>query len=190
MDHTRRRAQSSPSFIKLALDLGPLITFFAVNSFYGIFAATAMFMVTITAALTASRVLFGELSAMPIVTAVFVLIFGGLTLYLHDETFIKMKPTVVYMLFAGLLLTGIALKRSFLKILMGEMFSLTEVGWIKLTYRWVYFFIVMAVFNEIVWRSVSTDMWVNFKVFGFLPLTLLFAAAQVGLLQKYASESG
>lgn len=180
---------ANPPLTKLLLDLGPLILFFGVNALYGIFAATGVFMVTVVAALAASRWLYGTIEMMPLVTAVIVLIFGGLTIYLQNETFIKMKPTVVYLLFAAILLAGIALKRVFLKMLMGEMFQLTDEGWLKLTYRWAAFFVVMAVLNEIVWRSVSTDTWVSFKVFGLFPLTLLFAGLQVGLLQKYARET-
>ncbi len=187
MQHSQRTTEN-PSFLKMLLDIGPLIVFFAVNAFFGIFAATAIFMVTITAALIATRVLFGELAAMPIVTAAFVLVFGGLTLYLQDETFIKMKPTVVYLLFAGLLLAGLALNRIFLETVMGEVFSLTEEGWIILTYRWVYFFVGLALMNEIVWRNFSTDTWVSFKVFGLLPLTLIFAGLQVRLLREYSAS--
>ena len=188
MDETRPEA-ANPPFTKLLLDLGPLILFFAINAIYGIYAATGVFMVTVLAALIASRVLYGTIEVMPLVTAVFVLIFGGLTIYLQNETFIKMKPTVVYLLFAAILLAGLALKRTFLKMLMGEVFQLTDEGWLKLTYRWAGFFVVMALLNEVVWRSVSTDTWVSFKVFGLFPLTLLFAALQVGLLQKYAQET-
>ena len=185
MDESRPQA-ANPPLTKLLLDLGPLVLFFAVNALYGIFAATGVFMVTVVAALIASRLLYGKIETMPVVTAVFVMVFGGLTIYLHDETFIKMKPTVVYLLFAAILLAGLALKRVFLKMLMGEAFSLTDEGWLKLTYRWAGFFVAMALLNEIVWRSVSTDTWVSFKVFGLFPLTLLFAALQVGLLQKHA----
>jgi len=188
MDETKPQA-ANPPLTKLLLDLGPLILFFAVNALYGIFAATGVFMVTVVAALIASRVLYGKIETMPLVTAVIVMIFGGLTIYLHNETFIKMKPTVVYLLFAGILLAGLALKRVFLKMLMGEAFSLTDEGWLKLTYRWAGFFVAMALLNEIVWRSVSTDTWVSFKVFGLFPLTLLFAALQVGLLQKHARQA-
>lgn len=172
--------------LRLALDLGPLLLFFAVNAYYGIFAATAAFMAAILVALIASRVLTGQFAKMPLVTAVFVVVFGGLTLWLQDETFIKIKPTIIYLLFAGLLLGGLALGRNFLQALLGEAFSLTQRGWRLLTWRWAGFFVVLAAVNEIVWRTYSTDTWVAFKTFGFLPLTLLFAAAQVGLLQKYA----
>ena len=175
--------------LRLALDLGPLILFFAANALYGIFVATAFFMVTIVAALIASRLLTGKFAKMPLVTAVFVIVFGGLTLYLQDETFIKIKPTVIYFLFAGILLGGLALNRIFLETVLGEVFQLNIAGWRKLTYRWAGFFIFLALTNEVVWRSVSTDAWVSFKVFGLVPLTLIFAAMQTGLLQKHARSS-
>lgn len=174
---------------RLSLDLGPLLLFFAANSIYGIFIATAFFMVAIVAALITSRLLTGKFAKMPLVTAVLVIVFGGLTLYLQDETFIKIKPTVIYGLFASILLGGLAVNRIFLQTVLGEVFQLSASGWRKLTYRWAGFFIFLALANEVVWRSVSTDTWVSFKVFGLLPLTLVFAAMQTGLLQKHAQSS-
>lgn len=172
--------------LRLVLDLGPLLLFFGINAYYGIFVATAVFMVAIVIALAVSRILTGQFAKMPLVTAVFVIVFGGLTLYLQDETFIKIKPTIIYLLFAGILLGGLAVKRVFLRSLLGEAFDLNDEGWRKLTWRWVWFFVFLAALNEVVWRSFSTDVWVSFKVFGLLPLTLIFAAFQVGLLQKHA----
>ncbi|MCG8561983.1 MAG: septation protein A [Hyphomicrobiales bacterium] len=174
--------------VKLALDIGPLIVFFGVNAIYGIFAATGAFMVATAATVTVSRLWFGKIAAMPVVTGVFVLIFGGLTLYLQDETFIKVKPTIIYLLFAGLLFAGMAMGRLFLKSIMSEAFELTDTGWRRLTNRWIGFFVAMALLNELVWRTFSTDTWVSFKVFGLLPLTFLFAILQVGLLQKHAKN--
>ncbi len=174
--------------LRLALDLGPLILFFAVNGFYGIFAATAVFMVAIIAALAASRLLTGKFATMPLVTGVFVMFFGGLTLYLQDETFIKIKPTMIYLLFAAILLGGLSVKRMFLKNVLGEMLSLNDTGWRLLTIRWAGFFVVLALLNEAVWRNVSTDVWVSFKVFGLLPLTIAFAALQTGLMQRHAKS--
>lgn len=179
---------SEPPLLRLTLDLGPLLLFFGLNAYYGIFVATAGFMVAILAALIASRILTGQIAKMPLVTAVFVLVFGGLTLWLQDETFIKLKPTIIYLLFAGILLGGMAVERNFLKVVLGEAFSLTPEGWRLLTLRWSGFFVFLALVNELVWRNVSTDTWVSFKVFGFLPLTLVFAALQVRLLQKHARD--
>jgi intracellular septation protein len=175
--------------LRLALDLGPLILFFGVNAFYGIFAATACFMVAIVIALIASRILTGKFAKMLLVTAVLVMVFGGMTLYLQDETFIKIKPTAIYALFASILLGGLATGRVFLQSVPGEMFELSDTGWRLLTYRWAGFFIFLAFLNEAVWRSVSTDNWVSFKVFGLVPLTFIFAAMQAGLLQKHAKPS-
>ncbi|MEM8744938.1 MAG: septation protein A [Pseudomonadota bacterium] len=172
--------------LRLVLDLGPLLLFFGINAYYGIFVATAVFMVAIVIALAVSRILTGQFAKMPLVTAVFVIVFGGLTLYLQDETFIKIKPTIIYLLFAGILLGGLAVKRVFLRSLLGEAFDLNDEGWRKLTWRWAWFFVFLAGLNEVVWRSFSTDVWVSFKVFGLVPLTLVFAAFQVGLLQKHA----
>ena len=171
--------------LKLALELGPLIVFFAVNAKLGIFAATGAFMAATAVAIPASWLIFRRVAAMPLVTAVFVMVFGGLTLWLHEDTFIKMKPTIVNLLFAGLLLGGLATGRSLLKLVFADAFHLTEEGWRKLTLRWGLFFVVLAILNEIVWRSFSTDAWVSFKVFGIMPLTFVFAMAQIGLLQRY-----
>jgi intracellular septation protein len=124
---------------------------------------------------------------MAMVTAVIVVVFGGLTLVLHDDTFIKMKPTIIYVLFGVILLGGLAFNKPLLAIVFDSVFDLTEEGWRKLTLRWAIFFLALAVLNEIVWRTQSTDFWVSFKVFGVLPLTFIFAALQYPLLQKYAT---
>ncbi len=187
-ENDKEKGKENPA-LRLALDLGPLLIFFGVNALYGIFAATGVFMVAIIAALIASRILTGKFAKMPLVTAVLVLVFGGLTLYLQDETFIKIKPTIIYILFASILLGGLAVKRIFLQTVLGEAFQLSATGWRLLTYRWAGFFIFLAFANEAVWRSMSTDNWVSFKVFGLLPLTLLFAVMQTGFLQKHAKSS-
>jgi intracellular septation protein len=175
-------------FLKLALDIGPLVLFFAANARFGIFAATASFMVAVLVALAVAYVKTRRLEIMPLVTAVIVLIFGGLTLILHDDTFIKLKPTIIYVLFGGTLLGGLFFGKSFLGILFDSVFDLTDEGWRKLTWRWVFFFFALAVLNEIVWRNFSTDIWVSFKLFGVVPLTFLFGAAQYPLLQRYAAN--
>jgi intracellular septation protein len=193
--------------LKLALDMGPLILFFFANSRpalfmpfvgpflpaavagekAGIFVATAVFMVAILVALAVSYALTRHLPVMALVTAVIVVVFGSLTLVLHDDTFIKMKPTIIYLLFGVLLLGGLWFNKPLLAMLFDSVFDLTGEGWRKLTLRWALFFLALAVLNEAIWRTQSTDFWVNFKVFGVLPLTFVFAALQFPLLQKYAT---
>jgi len=211
MDAQPNQRQLSPG-LKLLLDLGPLLVFFFANArpelfapllrpflpasliageHAGIFVATGVFIPAILLALAVSYMLTRHVAVMPVVTAVIVVLFGGLTLALQNETFIKLKPTLVYLLFAATLLGGLAFKRPLLGMVFDAVFHLTDEGWRKLTLRWGLFFVAMAVLNEIVWRNVSTDTWVSFKVFGFLPLTMIFAAAQFPLLQKYAvTETG
>jgi intracellular septation protein len=174
-------------FLKLALDIGPLVLFFAANARFGIFAATAAFMVAVLIALAVAYAKTRRIEIMPLVTAVIVLIFGGLTLVLHDDTFIKLKPTIIYLLFGGTLLGGLLFGKSFLGLMFESVFDLTEQGWRKLTWRWALFFFALAVLNEFVWRNFSTDIWVSFKLFGVVPLTFLFGAAQYPLLQRYAA---
>ena len=178
------KTQLNP-FVKLALDIGPLILFFVANAKAGIFAATAAFMVAVVVALVVSYVLIRRFPVMTVVSAVIVMVFGGLTIFLHDDTFIKMKPTIIYLLFAGVLGGGLLLRKPLLAIVFDSVFHLTDEGWRKLTIRWAVFFLVMAVLNEIVWRTQSTDFWVSFKVFGFVPLTFLFAIAQLPLMKKH-----
>jgi intracellular septation protein len=174
--------------LKLVLDIGPLVLFFAANGRFGIFTATAAFMVAVLIALAVSYVMTRHIAIMPVVTAVIVLVFGGMTLVLHDEQFIKLKPTIIYVLFGGTLLAGLALDKPFLSILFDQMFHLSEEGWRKLTWRWVLFFFALAIANEIVWRTQTTDFWVSFKLFGVVPLTFLFGALQMPLINKYSIE--
>jgi intracellular septation protein len=173
--------------LKLVLDLGPLLVFFAANSRFGIFAATGAFMAAIVIALAVAYALTRHLPVMPLVTAVVVVVFGTLTLVLHDELFIKVKPTIIYVLFGGVLLGGLVFGKSLLGVVFDSVFHLTDEGWRKLTLRWALFFLALAVLNEIVWRTQTTDVWVSFKVFGVVPLTFLFAALQYPLLTKYAA---
>jgi intracellular septation protein len=174
--------------LKLALDVGPLVLFVIANARFGIFAATGSFMVAIVAALLVSYAMTRQWPIMPVVTAIVVLVFGGLTLALHDETFIKLKPTIIYVLFGGTLLAGYIFDKSFLAIVLDSVFHLTEEGWRKLTLRWGLFFFALAVLNEVIWRTQSTDFWVNFKLYGFVPLTFVFAAMQYPLLMRHAAE--
>ena len=175
--------------VKLALDFVPLGLFFIANGRFGIFAATAIFMAAILAALAISYVLMRKLPIMALVSAVVVLVFGGLTLALHDDLFIKMKPTIVNSLFGAALMIGLALDKPLLPLVLDQVLTLTPSGWRKLTWRWAIFFFVLAALNEVVWRNFSTDTWVNFKVFGTMPLTLLFALAQTPLILRHGEET-
>jgi len=171
--------------VKLVLELGPLVVFFLLNYKAGIFAATAGFMIATIISLTLSKVLLGKIAIMPLVTGVFVMVFGGLTLYLADDLFIKLKPTIVNCIFGSILLGGLAFKVPLLKPLLGDAFPLDDEGWVKMTFRWGVFFFFLALVNEVVWRNFSTDAWVNFKVFGIMPLTMLFAGSQVYFLKDH-----
>ncbi|MGV2979650.1 septation protein A [Camelimonas sp. ID_303_24] len=192
---------------KFALELGPLGVFFFANARphlftplvgglvpenlaqtgqLGILTATAVFMAATLAALVIHYVLVRKLPIMPLVSAVVVLIFGTLTVVLRDDHFIKLKPTIVNCLFGGALLGGLALGRPLLNVVLDSMIRLTDEGWRKLTFRWAMFFFVLAALNEIVWRNWSTDAWVNFKVFGIMPLTLIFALAQTPLIMRHS----
>jgi intracellular septation protein len=181
------KTQPHPLF-KLATELGPLVVFFVFNAKFHLFVATGAFMVAIVAAMIASYVVTRHVPLMAIVTGIIVLVFGTLTLALHDETFIKVKPTIIYSLFALVLGGGLLFGRSFIAIMFDQMFNLTPAGWRLLTMRWALFFAALAVLNEVVWRTQSTDFWVNFKVFGVTPLTMLFAIAQMPLVKRYHIE--
>ena len=187
MTSTSKPTELNP-MLKLALDVGPLLLFFFVNTRWGIFAATGAFMAATIVSIAITYALARRIPTMPLVSAVVVMVFGGLTLYLQDETFIKLKPTIIYSLFAVLLLGGLLMGRSLLALVLDSMFQLTDEGWRKLTVRWGLFFVAMAILNEIVWRSVTTDTWVTFKTFGILPLTILFALAQTPLLMRHAAD--
>ncbi|ABA03584.1 Intracellular septation protein A [Nitrobacter winogradskyi Nb-255] len=181
------KSQPHPLF-KLATELGPLLVFFAANAKFGLFVATAAFMVAIVAAMIASYAVTRHIPLMALVTAVIVIVFGTLTLVLHDETFIKVKPTIIYALFAAVLGGGLLFGRSFIAIMFDQVFNLTPRGWRLLTLRWALFFAAMAVLNEFVWRTQSTDFWVNFKVFGAVPLTMIFAMMQMPLTRRHHLE--
>jgi intracellular septation protein len=187
MDRTMDKTTPHPMF-KLATELGPLIVFFIANAKFNLFVATGAFMVAVIVAMIASYVVVRHVPVMAIVTAVVVIVFGTLTLVLHDETFIKMKPTIVYTLFAAVLGGGLLFGRSFIAIMFDQMFNLTPQGWRVLTLRWALWFLAMAVLNEIIWRTQSTDFWVAFKAFGMVPLTMLFAVTQMPLVKRYHLE--
>ena len=180
-----RRAEMNP-FLKLGLELGPLVLFFVVNAYSGLFWATGIFMVATIITLAVSWALTRRLAIMPLVSAVVVMIFGTLTLYLQNETFIKVKPTIIYLLFGGALLGGLAFGRPLLGYVFDAVFRLDDAGWRKLTFRWGLFFLAMAALNEIVRLYFSTDTWVAFKLFGFVPLTIAFTLSQMPLIQRHA----
>ncbi|MGD0562972.1 MAG: septation protein A [Roseiarcus sp.] len=176
-------------WLKFTLELGPLALFFLVYGKLGIFAATSVLMVGVVVTLGVSYAMLRRIPIMPLVTAAIVVVFGSLTLILHDETLIKIKPTALYLLFGGALFVGLAIKKPLLKIMFDGALHVTEEGWRKLTWRWAFFFLALAALNEIVWRTQTTDLWVKFKTFGFLPLTLLFAIAQASLIVRYEAKS-
>ena len=184
-------------FVKLALELGPLVLFFLGNAYgdrFGfaerqrIFAATGVFVVATLVALAVHFWLVRRLPIMPLVSGVVVLVFGGLTLVLQDELFIKLKPTIVNTMFGLILLAGLYWRKPILAIVLDSMLELTDEGWRKLTLRWALFFFVLAILNEVVWRTQTTDLWVKFKVFGIMPLTVLFALAQTPLIIRHEAK--
>ncbi len=184
------KAESQPEFaskqmLKLAIDLLPLLAFFAVYMGFGIIPATAVLMAASVLSMIASRLLLGQISAALMVSTVLVLGFGALTLFFNDPSFIKVKPTFVYLLFAAVLFGGLLLGKPMLQMMLGEALRLTDAGWSKLSVRWGLFFLAMAGLNEIVWRNFTETTWASFKVFGFLPLTVLFFAAQYRLIEKH-----
>ncbi len=188
------RMRALNPFLKLALEIGPLVVFFFANQRAGIFNATAIFMGAVLLSLAVSWMLTRHLPVMPMVSGVVVLVFGGLTIWLHDDLFIKLKPTIVNALFGVVLLVGLRMGKPLLPVVLDAVFQLDDEGWRKLTFRWAIFFLVLAVLNEIVWRTQTTDAWINFKVFGIMPLTLVFALSQTPLIlrheRKAAGDSG
>ena len=197
------RTRELNPLLKLGLELGPLMVFFFANARGAwlvdripalaglggpLFVATALFMVATAISLGVSFALTRTLPVMPLVSGVVVAVFGGLTLWLKDETFIKMKPTIVNALFGAVLLGGLAFGRSLLAYVFEAAFNLTAEGWRQLTLRWGLFFLVLAALNEVVWRSFPTDTWVAFKVWGIMPITIAFTLAQMGLIARHTVE--
>ena len=172
------------------IEFGPLGAFFVCYFVWDLMVATAAFIPAMLVSLFFSIRLEKRVPLMPLVTTVVVVIFGGLTLILQDDTFIKMKPTIVNGLFAFTLFAGLLFRRAFLKYLFGPVFQLTDEGWFKLSFRWACFFVFMAVLNEIVWRTQTESFWVSFKVFGNMPLTIVFALSQLPLIQRHSTDGG
>jgi intracellular septation protein len=177
---------------RVLIDIGPLLVFFLVNflapvpSAIKVFVATGAFMAAMVAALIFAAVRYRYVSPLLLFSGVMVVVLGGLTIWLHNETFIKVKPTIYYALVAGLLTFGLATGRPFLKLVLGSAYpGLDEDGWSKLSRNWAIFFAVMAVINEAVWRNSTTDFWIAFKLWGAIPATLLFAVANVPMLMRH-----
>jgi intracellular septation protein len=171
--------------LKFALELGPLALFFLAYWKFGIMPATAVMVAAALASLAVSYVKLRRVPIMPLVTAVIVVVFGGLTFYFNDTTFIKMKPTVLYSLFAAALFFGLVFRRPILQVMFDGALNLTEAGWRILSWRWALFFVFLAALNEYVWRHYSESAWVTFKSFGFMPLTIVFALAQTPVILKH-----
>ncbi|MCV0394609.1 MAG: septation protein A [Rhizobiaceae bacterium] len=197
------RQKEMNGLLKFVLELGPLLVFFFANSrgewlaerFPALgelggplFIATALFMAATAISLSVSWLMTRSLPIMPLVSGVVVFVFGALTLILQNETFIKMKPTIVNSLFGAILLIGLAFGRSLLGYVFGAAFRLDAEGWRKLTLRWGLFFLFLAVLNEVVWRNFSTDFWVAFKVWATMPITIAFTLAQMPLIMRHSTD--
>lgn len=190
---------SASQWVRMAIELGPLVVFFLLNSkansLFGnepaqnIFYATGGFMVATVISLGYSYARFRKIPTMPLVSGIFIMIFGALTLWLQDDEFIKLKPTIVNGIFATALLGAAAMGKPIMKQLFDGAFNLTDKGWMVLTVRWGLFFVFLGIVNEIVWRNFSTDFWVSFKLFGIMPLTMVFGLAQISVLTKHAPAS-
>ena len=176
------------SIYKLLIDIGPLAVFFIFYTRGDLKTAILPFMIATIIAVLFSYILEKKIPIMPTVGAAIILIFGGLTIYFDNETFFKMKPTIINLLFAGILYGGIILNKSLLRYLLGAALKLQDKGWDILTKRWIGFFIALAILNEIIWRTQTTDIWVSFKVFGILPITFIFTLTQFSTIKKYQIE--
>ena len=185
-------AKSPSAASRLLVDVGPLLVFFLANYLapvpgaLKIFVATGAFMVAMILAMIFSQLRFGKMSPLLMFSGVAVLILGGLTIWLHNETFIKIKPTVYYALVSGLLFFGLKTDRPFLKSVLGSAYpGLSDAGWRKLSINWAVFFLVMALLNEAVWRNSTTNFWIGFKLWGAIPLTFLFAALNIPMMMRH-----
>ncbi|MCZ2327921.1 septation protein A [Bartonella sp. F02] len=190
--------------LRFFLEMGPLIIFFLANykgewlinnielfkSFdKPIFPATAIFMIAIVISLILSWIIARTIPVMPLISGIFILVFGFLTLWLHNDTFIKMKPTIINMLFAAILFGGMLFKKALLSYVFDSALKLDDLGWKKLTYNWAFFFFFLAILNEIIWRNFSDDFWASFKVFGIMPITILFTLMQMPIILKHSKKT-
>ena len=176
------------SFYKILIDIGPLAIFFIFYTRSDLQTAILPFMIATIIAVLFSYIIEKKIPIMPTVGGIIILFFGGLTIYFDNEVFFKMKPTIINFLFAAILQGGIILNRPLLRYLLGAALKLEDEGWSILTKRWIGFFIALGILNEIVWRTQSTDIWVNFKVFGILPITFIFTLTQFSTIKKYQIE--
>ena len=174
--------------LKLLVDVGPLAIFFIFYTRSDLQSAILPFMIATIIAVIFWYFVEKKIPIMPTVGAIIILVFGGLTLYFNNDVFFKMKPTIINILFAGILFLGNLMNKPLLKLLLGETLKLQDAGWSILTTRWISFFIVLAILNEIIWRTQSTDIWVNFKVFGILPLTFIFTLVQIPVIKRFQIE--
>jgi intracellular septation protein len=191
IDEVKRIETLAPPnpIVKFAIEIGPLVAFLVAWAVAGILWATGALMVASAVSLVASRIFLGRVPPVVMATAVLVFVFGGLTLWFQDPSFIKLKPTIINLLFAGVLIVGLIRNQPFLKMLFGEAFNLTEEGWRKLTMRWIVFFVVLAGLNEVIRLNFSDAVWVNFKAYGILTLTLVFAMAQIGFIRRHEAKA-
>jgi intracellular septation protein len=180
--------KQSPLWLRPVVEYGPIGIFLIAYYTADLFAATASIMIATVLALSLSYILERHIPIMPLITAGIIGVFGGLTLWLQDETFIKMKPTIIQVIFGTVLISGLIVKRLFLKSLIGSAWNITDEGWRVLTVRFIILFFLLAALNEVVWRTQSTEVWVNFKVFGLMGLTIFFVLTQLPLLKRYAIE--
>ena len=176
------------SILKILVDIGPLAVFFIFYTRGDLLSAILPFMIATVIAVLFSYIVVKKIPIMPTVGAAIILVFGGLTIYFDNEVFFKMKPTIINILFGTILYGGMLIDKPLLKYLLGNALKLQKEGWIILTKRWIGFFIALALLNEIIWRTQSTDLWVNFKVFGILPITFIFTMTQFSLIKKYQIE--
>jgi len=185
IENAEQEKSSMKGWLRPVCEVGPILAFFVANGRWDIFVGTAVFVVATAIALPVYRWIGGKWPLLPLVSGFFVLTFGALTLILHDDLFIKLKPTIVNLLFASILFGGLMFGKSLLQPLLDSAFRLTDTGWRQLTWRWCGFFVVLAIINEIVWRNFSTDTWIVSKLAVSLPLTFLFGAAQIPLIKRH-----
>ena len=182
---TETTQKELPQGLKLALDFAPLVAFFVAYKLGGVYWATSIIIALTIVSLIVGYAMTGRVAKFPLFSGILITVMGGLTLYLHNDMFVKMKPTAANLIFAGILGGGLLANRMFLKDLLGSAITMPEVAWRTLTWRWVVFFLVLAGLNEYVWRTMTEETWVNFKVFGLMGLTMVFAIANAPFMARH-----